>query len=216
MGELNAAVPTVVFTVKTAAGDELAAVNVTMDGEAVADHLDGSALSLDPGSHQFTFDVAGQPPLTKTVILHEGEKNRRETIVLGPIAVPIAAAPAPLPAPPAGAAPSSGGHGQRVAGFVVGGAGAAGIIVGSIFGGLTFSAWGSAHTACPTNKNCDAQAVSDRSSSVTDGTVSTAAFIVGGALLAGGVALYLLAPKAHEATVGLMLSPGALGFQGTF
>ena len=62
MGELNAAVPTVVFTVKTAAGDELAAVNVTMDGEAVADHLDGSALSLDPGSHQFTFDVAGQPP----------------------------------------------------------------------------------------------------------------------------------------------------------
>ena len=58
--------------------------------------------------------------------------------------------------------------------------------------------------------------MSDRSSSVTDGTVSTAAFIVGGALLAGGVALYLLAPKAHEATVGLMLSPGALGFQGTF
>ena len=49
MDEVNAGLPTVVFTVKTGAGKEMSAVKVTMDGEIVADYLDGSALTLDPG-----------------------------------------------------------------------------------------------------------------------------------------------------------------------
>src|ERR1700679_1239276 len=46
--EFNAAMATGVFTVKTGSGEELTAVRVTMDGDLVADHLDGTAIKLDP------------------------------------------------------------------------------------------------------------------------------------------------------------------------
>jgi hypothetical protein len=104
LDEVNAALPTVVFTAKTAAGEELSRVKVTMDGEVVTDHLDGTALSLDPGSHPFTFESAGAPALSETMILHEGEKNRRELVVLGvlaPVAVAATIAPTATRDPPA-------------------------------------------------------------------------------------------------------------------
>ena len=49
--EVSAQIPTIVFEVKDGGGNELSAVKVTMDGEVVAEHLDGSALPLDPGNH---------------------------------------------------------------------------------------------------------------------------------------------------------------------
>ena len=80
--EVNAASPTIVFSVKDLGGNELDKVKVTADGQVVADRLDGSAISVDPGAHEFKFEAAGAPPLTKTIILHEGEKDRKENIVV--------------------------------------------------------------------------------------------------------------------------------------
>src|SRR5579864_2251399 len=51
--EVNAAIPTLIFEAKDAAGNDLSAVKVTMDGEVLAQSLDGTALSIDPGLHTF-------------------------------------------------------------------------------------------------------------------------------------------------------------------
>src|SRR5882724_84046 len=59
VAEVNAAMPTVVFAAKDQTGKDLAAVKVTMDGEPLADRLDGTALSVDPGEHSFVFDAEG-------------------------------------------------------------------------------------------------------------------------------------------------------------
>jgi hypothetical protein len=239
--QVNQAMPTVVFEVKTTTGQELTDVKVSMDGEPIATRLEGTAISLDPGEHQFTFEAAGQPPLTKTLVIHEGEKDRHESVVLGgapqtvpaptppsaPAPSPSPASPAPTavapsPPPPTDAAPQDGGNSQRTWGLVVGGVSVAGLAVGSIFGLMATSSWSSATsgpTGCPSKQGCSQQAINDRSSALTSATISTISFVAGGVLLAGGAVLYFTAPK-HGAepgpTVGLTLGPGAVGATGTF
>jgi hypothetical protein len=108
--EINAQIPTVTFEAKEAAsGKDLAAVKVTLDGQPLADRLEGTALSVDPGEHIFTFETEGQAPVTKQLVIIEAQKDRRETIVLG--------TPPPGPAtppPPAVATPGSRLQGREV------------------------------------------------------------------------------------------------------
>ena len=201
--ELNAEEPTLVFTVKTSTGEELSAVKVTMDGDVVAEHLDGGALSLDPGSHQFTFEAPGLPPLSEVLILHEGEKGRGETVVLEP------------------AAPSTGiaekrGNGRRVFGVTIGAVGLAGLAVGGIFGASASSSWNAATKLCPSHVACSEQAVNDRSTAVNFATVATVGVIAGGVLLAGGLTIFLTAPKEKAPIVGVQLAPTGLLVAGTF
>jgi hypothetical protein len=111
LDELDQAQPTIVFDAKDASGGDLTAVKVTVDGRVLAEALDGAALRVDPGAHTFTFEVAGQPPVTGQYLLHEGEKGRRERVVLYSVNAPRPApvpepAPSPVPAPaPATPAP---------------------------------------------------------------------------------------------------------------
>ncbi len=218
--EVNAAAPTIVLAVKNGAGKELAAVKVTVDGQVIADHLDGSALAVDPGAHEFTFETAGMPPLTETIILHEGEKDRRETVLLGgaqPARAAVQATPEGEPgesSPPA-AQPGTGST-QRVLGIVTGGVGVAGLAVGTIFGVLASSAWKTAQNECPTHTGCPSQAINDRSSALTDATVSTVGFIAGGVLAATGVVLFLTAPKSGAPQVGLQVRPDGFAITGGF
>lgn len=220
--EVNAAAPTIVLAVKNGAGKELATVKVTVDGQVIADHLDGSALSVDPGAHEFTFESAGMPPLTETIILHEGEKDRRETVLLGG----GTGAPSPSAAPtqgdesePASTSHASSGSTQRTIGLVTGGVGVAGLAVGTVFGILASSSWSSAKKDCPGFAGCTSQATDERSTAITDATVSTVGFIAGGVLAATGVVLYLTAPKS-EATrvgrIGIEARPGGLAIHGEF
>ncbi len=226
MNEVNTAVPTIVFAATGGGGQPLSAVKVTMDGAVVATVLDGSALSLDPGSHQFTFEVAGQPPVTKTLILYEGEKNRRETVVIGGPSTPpgVSSPPAGTPStsttmPNATATPSSDtAHTQQVGGVVVGTTGIVGIVVGSIFGALDLAAHASMQSACPDPSHCPkgSSAYSDDSKVSTYAPVSTVGFIAGGVLLAGGLTLYFTAPKREAPHVAVQLAPRGVGLTGTF
>jgi hypothetical protein len=99
MRAIDTAIPTVVFEAKDAAGAALVDVTVTMDGDLLAEGLQGTALSIDPGAHTFTFDVVGRPRVEKQLMILEGQKARRERVVFKAVA---AATPVPaLPlAPP--------------------------------------------------------------------------------------------------------------------
>jgi hypothetical protein len=106
--ELNRAIPTIVFAVQDASGADLGGVKVTMDGQLIADRLEGTAISLDPGEHKFTFEVAGQAPIERTIILREGEKDRRERIVVGqPAGTPETTPPPGTPPPATTGTPST-------------------------------------------------------------------------------------------------------------
>jgi hypothetical protein len=218
--EVNAAAPTIVLAVKNGAGKELAAVKVTVDGQVIADHLDGSALAVDPGAHEFTFETAGMPPLTETIILHEGEKDRRETVLLGgaqPARAPVEATPQePGSDQTTSSAPPGTGNTQRIIGLVTGGVGVAGLAVGTIFGILASSSWKSAQSDCPGHTGCGSQAMNEHSTAVTDATVSTVGFIAGGVLAATGVVLYLTAPKSGAPQVGLEARPNGFAITGGF
>jgi hypothetical protein len=202
LDELEHAQPTIVFDVKDASGSDVGAVKVTIDGQPLADKLAGTALKVDPGEHAFTFTADGQAPLTRSFVIHEGEKERREVIVLH------AQSPA-APSPDPGGAGSGLGT-QRVLGLTAGALGVAGVVVGSIFGISSTSAASRQATDCASPTICTnhAQALSDHSTATTDGTLSTVAFIAGGALLAAGVTLFLTGGRSSERTSGgLVVTP---------
>lgn len=211
MQDVERAVPSIVFQVKDGAGNDVPSVKISVDGQ-LRDERVGAALSLDPGSHTFTFDAPGLPQVTKTLVIVEGVKDRPETVTLG--------APAPAPAP--AAAPSTatsdqttaggGGSSQKTIGLVVGGVGIAGLAVGSVFGLMASAKWSQA-----TKDNSE----SEKNSADSLATISTVAFIAGGVLVAGGAILWLTAPSASSTTtVGLVpsVAPGGGGalLRGTF
>jgi hypothetical protein len=191
LDEADRAQPTVVFDAKDGSGHDLSAVKVTVDGRPLVDKLDGTAVQVDPGEHEFTFTTAGEAPVTEKLVINESAKERHESLTIG------AAQPAP-PSPAATAAPANAeGMGtQKMVAVGVGAVGIVGVALGSVFGVLTASAISSQKSDCASATNCPryAQAASDHSTWSTDGTVSTVAFAAGAALLAGGVVLWLTAP----------------------
>ena len=210
LDELEAIQPSVIFEAKDGSGHDLGAVTVTMDGHPFVDKLDGTALDVDPGGHEFTFTTPDQPSVTEKLIIKEGEKRRRERVIIGPLPPPP---PQPVPVQPA-----SGGLGtQSVLGIVAGGVGVTGVVVGSVFGLLTASAISAQKSDCPGNGSCPsfAQAASEHSSGSTDGTISTVAFIAGGALIAGGAVLFFTGRRqgepAAKTTLTVVPSVGATG-----
>lgn len=104
--ELGAHMPTLVFEVRDPEGNDLSAVSLSMDGTRTAERLDGTAFELDPGEHEFVFSAPGYEAVTRKLVIREGEKARREKIVLEPSAPAIAEAPPePEPLPAAASAP---------------------------------------------------------------------------------------------------------------
>ncbi len=210
LDDVDKAMPTIVFDLKDGAGHDLIDVTATVDGQPLIHALDGAPLPFDPGDHVFVFTEAGQPPVTQSFVLKEGEKDRRERIVIGAAPAPVASTGPAIPsAPPA----TSGMPTQKVAALVVGGAGAVGLVVGAIFGGLTLSSASTQKSDCSSPTNCAhySQAASAHSSGETDATVSNVGFIAGGALLAAGAVLFFTAPRSSEqspAAARLEVIPG--------
>jgi hypothetical protein len=192
--DVNASIPTIVFEAKDPAGNDFSTVTVSMDGKPLASRLEGTAISLDPGPHSFHFESPGLPPIDKSFVLHQGEKERRERI---PFATSTRVAGAPTTVTPDGreaaSAPSSS---LRTIGLVTGAAGLVGIGVGTVFGLKATS--DKSDAACDANGYCASGPLGDARSHAN---VATVGFVVGGLLLAAGVALVVFAPSGSNARV---------------
>ncbi|MGH7438654.1 MAG: hypothetical protein ACRENE_23440 [Polyangiaceae bacterium] len=222
LDEIEKAQPTIAFAVKDASGADVSSVTVTCDDEALADHLDGTAFPVDPGQHVFTFAVPGRPPVTRTLLIVEGEKARREVVDLEAAAQGIRAPLAPRPsaptAPSESSSPNRGGAlgTQRVVALVAAGIGVAGLGVGSAFGLVAMSKKNDAQSACP--DRCSSEGgVREWSDAVTAANVSTIAFVVGGVGIAGAAVLWFTEPRSASgagARVGLGL--GSMRLEGVW
>jgi hypothetical protein len=241
--EVNAAIPTIIFEPKNAAGRDVGAVKVTMDGEVIAERLQGVALSIDPGNHTFVFETAGQPAVQEQLLIQEGDKDRRERVVFGlpgavgttaptgPVGTPAATTgPAGAPATTGSAAPSlsstpdvpspsspSGLGTQKILAIVAGGVGVVGVGIGAIFGLQALSKKNDAQNVCP-NVCSDQQGADRWSDAKSTATVSTIAFIAGAVALGGAAALWFTAkPESASApSTQLGLGLGTIQLKGTW
>ena len=75
MDQVESALPTVVFAARRD-GKDLTDVGISCDGEPLLSSLDGKAVPLDPGSHDFSFNVPGFAPIKRQMLIREGEQNR--------------------------------------------------------------------------------------------------------------------------------------------
>ncbi len=218
--EVNAAIPSIVFVARDGAGRDVTGASLVIDGKAYAERLDGRAIVLDPGEHEFRFDAPGQDPVIAKFVMREGERDRRENILIGPppppappsAQPPLAAQPvAPAADAASGKPGGADGSGQRTLGLVVGGVGVAGLGVGRLFGLIASSQWSSSQRACSSTSctNHD-QAVSDKSSASSSALVATISFIAGGAALAAGGVIYLTAPARAPNASAIQVGPTAL------
>jgi hypothetical protein len=217
--EVNAQIPTIVFSAKDAGGADLGAVKVTMDNEFLAERLEGTALSVDPGERTFTFETAGQSPVTKKLFIMQGQKDRREFVVF---ATPQTAT-GPTMATASTGSPGSearlesgGGMGtQKVLALVAGGVGIVGLGIGTAFGLTAMSQKNSAQSACP-NACATQDGVNKWSSAGASARIADIGLLVGGLGLLGGAVLWFTAPSVSPPGATLGLGPGVLQLKGTW
>jgi hypothetical protein len=219
---VNQLIPEVAFRAMDRTGHDVIGVKVAIDGVQYTEPLDGRAFSLDPGEHEFRFDVSGHEPVVRRFVLQQGEQSRRETILLND---GLAAgepgnglhhssdveAPSGLPA-------------KHIVALTLGGAALLGLGAGGAFGLLASSAWSSAKAVCGGNPSqCNATNVSVarsyQATATSDSTVATVGGIVGGAALVTGAVLFFtersserrVAPRAGRIIVAPNVGIGSAG-----
>lgn len=179
-------------------------VSVTDNGLPLPPASFGSALPVDPGSHEIVASAKGRRSFRVTEDLTEGQSRA--------VAIPA------LEIDPIAPDDASGNTQRTVGtGLVIGGAASA--VIGLVLGSVAISKWNTVTSTCP-NRLCDTAA--DRSAVHDDATAadtfavaSTITVAVGVVALAAGLVLRMTAPsKAPASTSALAWSPGTLG--GTF
>jgi hypothetical protein len=151
--QIDGETPSVVLLAKDEVGVAVLDVEVTMDGELLTSRLDGRAVQVDPGMHDFTFKTGSGAMVERRVAITLGERNRVVSVDL-PASAARASAPAAktetrdakaAPSPPAEPAaaprlqlktsppddlpptPSPSEHGGSALPYVVGGVGVLGV-----------------------------------------------------------------------------------------
>jgi hypothetical protein len=208
-------------------------VQVSRDGSPIDPAAFGSAMPIDPGKHVVEATAAGKQKWSKTVDVGAGAARVSVEVPIladdtsfsrATRAESNASAPVIAPAPAASttrsidvsAAPSSS---QRTIAIVVGGVGIVGVAAGSYFGWKASSAWSDAKAGCSRfPAGCTDASVDQGNDARSNGNLSTVAFAIGGAALAGAVVLWVTAPKRTNADPQLALvgSPGSVALAGAF
>lgn len=212
--QLRPRIPNLVIHVEGAAD-----VTVSLDGAQIPAALLGEDRPVNPGSHS-VLARRGSEERSEAVSVTEGE---RKEVTLRFDAATATSAPAPVTEAPAIAPSTEAPKRSSTLAFVALGAGAAGLVVGGITGGLALSK----KSKLDDDPNCDdgacTHAVKDEVSSLrTFRTVSTIGFVAGGVLAATGVVLLLTSGSKSEQgrapghTLALRVQPSAVELRGSF
>jgi hypothetical protein len=198
LSEVEAALPSVVLSATSGAGEDLFNVKVTVDGRPFAAKLDGQSVLMNPGAHTFHFEGSDGTTVDRDVLIKEGAKSQSISVVLGAI-------PSRQPLPGRVVPPAPAGAAVRTAGWVVGAVGVASLGFAATLGVVAIVDKNSAH--CVDNA-CD-PGTSARIKNAA--RLSDAGWIGAGVLGATGAALVIFAPK-EKATeshvkVGVVFGP---------
>lgn len=171
-----------------------AGIVVKRDGQMVAAAALGIGLQVDPGEHTVSTEAPGGGIREQRISIGKGEK-KKVTLEIRDVAsaLPDASAPA--------SSAGSGPGGRRVATYVIGGVGLAGLVLGGVMGGLTFGKKGIFNQHCGSGikssdpSACDQTGLDAVSSGKTFGLVSTLSIAVGLAGVGAAVLLHFTEAK---------------------
>jgi len=204
-------------------------VTVARAGAALGREQWGMALPVDVGSYEITATAPGYKPWTRNVeVLKDGESASVRVDEIAPIECARPAEECKRPVAPVvvqRAAPET--SWRRVLGLGLMGLGAEGLILGAVLGGLAIqkNVQSKAGGLCTAEDYCKPEGLELRSEAVGLGNGSTAALVLGGAALVGGVALFATAPastskgkeqKRPAVGAALELLPAGLRVRGEF
>ena len=195
---------------------------VMLDDAVVAPASLETDLPVNPGKHAIVVSASNLPDRHYEVTLEEG-KATSITVETGiresqPAPAPPAPAAAPPPPPPPVAPPST--SGTRIAGFVLGGVGLAGLGAGAVTGVMALSTKRQLEKDCPDPTMCDQAGVDKAATGKTLSLVSTASLIAGGAFVGVGLVLVIAGGNADRPAAAVGVSPlpggGAFSVAGSF
>jgi len=186
-----------------------------------------SPMPVDPGRHGIVATARNHNPRTFSVDLKEGEQK---TVEVGPGAeteasssgppIPTMSPTAPAPGAADGQPPPASVESRATSqsalqpiGLVTAGLGVVGLGVGGFFGLQAMSKKSDA--GCSADKVCPNDAAANTFRDATsDGNLSTIFFVAGGVLAAGGLTLWLIAPKGEGRVVAMQAVP-SVGMRST-
>jgi serine/threonine-protein kinase len=198
------------LTIKLPSGASADGVKVTLDGDVITTF--GTALIVDPGPKTIEYTVDDGPKKSKTVPVDRGGDSE---VTLDIPKDRVAKKPGSGKSQKPGgdksnggtktgdiATPPAPGRNMRLGGIVLGGAGVLAVGVSSI---MTLSARGQYNDAlemhCMGVKNmCDPEGLMTTADARSTANTATIIFVAGIAMVGGGVALYMLAPKGAART----------------
>jgi hypothetical protein len=190
--EVESSTPTIVVSAKDEAGHDVTDVVLTLDGTALAEHVDGRALAIDPGPHALVCRYADYPIITQNIVVRTAEKNRVIDVVFAKPPEPVVVAHAidivPPVAPPQHETITP--NPLRPIGIAIGAVGVAALITGGIAGIAAIVNKGD-HCVSAT---CDPGTVSSLS---TETTLATIGIVAGAVLTAAGVTLMIIGKPRH-------------------
>ena len=215
--------------VVSAAGDALAALRprvpqlrilvngasgatATLDGQPIAV---GTQVAVDPGSHRVVASAPGMRDAPATVAISERQQ----------LDLPLSLEPA---SPTSSGSTSGGGATTgdttaapsrpgmsplRIVGIAAAGAGVVGVAVASVLGLQAKSKNDESNQSGCNGDNCTSAAASIRRDAISLANASTVLFVVSGALVAGGVVAWLVAPTPRS-DEGVGVTPTAMASGG--
>jgi tetratricopeptide (TPR) repeat protein len=183
------------LTIRVPEGADVEAAAITLDGEPIAAGELGREARVEPGPHVITYRVNGEQK-TKTIAIERG--GTREVTLDMPGGD---AAAASKQGAKDGETPPQPGRTRRIAAFALMGAGAVSMVVSSY---LAIDARGDYRSAltmhCMDAKDrCSDEGLRLTSDARGQANLGTVFAVAGVALAAGGVALYLTAPRSGQA-----------------
>lgn len=211
LNDLDQRIPSVVFEVRVDGQPNLSAM-IIADGKRVQEWTRGEALRLDPGEHQFRFELAPYQPVIQKFLLAEGMRYRIVTAEFKSQAQPLAAPRTTTPAAPVTSTEPPAVPMARPVPFAVYpllGVGAIGAASFTVFSLLGKSKQSDLESSCKPNCND-----SDLDSMKTKYLIGDISLGVGAASLITAGVLYLARPERPMVTsVGFAPMPGgASGF----
>jgi hypothetical protein len=202
----------------------VAGLVIKRDGTPVPASVLGTAVYVDPGAHQVTATAPGYAPFELEVTLAEAENRTVEIPALVPLAgaqattgaqatagtgpaLDAGKVDAPAPRRPRPGAP---GRGQRLAGWVTGGAGLVALGVGLGVGATAISTWDDAFASGACNRDtlvCTPEGQEQTDTARGRARLSNILAGAGGAAVVIGALLYVTAPSARQERAAARLVP---------
>ncbi len=185
------------MTIDASAVKMLPGVEVSRDGTTVGAPQWGLSIPVDPGEHTIVALATGKK--TWTTKINVAAREAKVLTVPALEDAPVAAQPRNLADYPKDS-PTNDGKTQRTVGLIVAGVGVLALGTGVVFTLISKNQESKSNdNDCDPNTNIckTSNGVSERSSAIVDGNISTVGFIAGLVLAGGGIALWATAPKSQ-------------------